>query len=49
MGRFFLAFFEVLRQDKKGVGFSLRFFYESEPVLKDYESDLFFNMKVCLF
>ena len=37
----FLAFFEVLRQDKKGAGLGLRFFYESEPVLKDYESDLF--------
>lgn len=48
-GQLFLAFFEVLRQDKKGVGFSLRFFYESdlafkyksELLLKDDESGLF--------
>lgn len=38
---FFLRFLKFWGKIKKGVGFSLRFFYESEPVLKDYESDLF--------
>lgn len=56
-GQLFLAFFEVLRQDKKRRGFQSALFYESdlafkyksELLLKDDESDLFFYMRVSLF
>ncbi|MCI6603117.1 MAG: hypothetical protein MSC43_02845 [Clostridiales bacterium] len=39
-GQLFLAFFEVLRQDKKGAGLGLRFFMRLTLLL---------NMRVSLF